>query len=409
MAGHAQRAGRLAAMSHRSFAQSLHNDSLPSLRRLACLTRHLRASATSAAAIPTGMDSFKAFVVEVDKAGALLSSGVRQLSSLAEMPCPDAAADVTVRVRFSSLNYKDGMIVQGQKGVVTPPGRFPIVPGIDAAGEVVDGAWTGSSARVVITGQKIGQHFDGGYSQLLRVKRSWLSELPAAFSMEESMVIGTAGVTAMQCILHLEDAGGLSPQRSGEVLVTGAGGGVGSFAVALLAARGYNVVASSRRAEALESHLRELGATRVTGGLTSDPKRPLGAQLWGGVVDTVGGETLAAAVTQTKYRCAVATVGVAGSSGLKTTVYPFILRGVRLLGVDSTLPVEVAGFPDDAASEAEYREERRRIWARLTSDLSKEKLKLIHEVTIGLADLPEWSAKIQAGQVRGRVVVDVDK
>eukprot|EP00747_Dinoflagellata_sp_TGD_P219216 gnl/TRDRNA2_/TRDRNA2_91366_c1_seq2.p1 gnl/TRDRNA2_/TRDRNA2_91366_c1~~gnl/TRDRNA2_/TRDRNA2_91366_c1_seq2.p1 ORF type:complete len:213 (-),score=34.00 gnl/TRDRNA2_/TRDRNA2_91366_c1_seq2:41-679(-) len=212
----------------------------------------------------------------------------------------------------------------------------------------------------------------------------------------------------MQCVMHLEEAAGLTPAK-GEVLVTGAAGGLGSIAVAILAQRGYTVVASSGRAAILGDYLRGLGAARVIDRLEWDPSRFLGKQLWAGVVDTVGGGTLAAALSQTKYRCGVASTGVAGASELNTTVYPFILRGVRLLGVDSTLPFKVAGWPDDDASREAYLDERSRIWERLATDLLPSKLHSIHSATVGLTDLQDWSLKILSGRVQGRIVVDVDK
>jgi len=302
------------------------------------------------------------------------------------------------------------MIVQGRKGVVTPPGRYPIVPGIDAAGEVLEDTSGNYPAgtSVVITGNKIGQHFDGGYSQLLRLKQEWLAPLPSKFCLEESMMIGSAGVTAMQCVMHLEECAGMKPSK-GEVLVTGAAGGLGSIAVVILAQRGYQVVASSGRADALHYYFISLGASRVIGRLQKDKRRPLGEQLWAGVVDTVGGDTLAAAVAQTRYRCGVASTGVAGSSALETTVYPFILRGVRLLGVDSTLPIKVAGWPDDEESRHAYAEERIRIWRCLAADLPAQKLRLIHAGTVGLSEISEYSSRILAGQVQGRLVIDVDR
>lgn len=369
------------------------------------LKRQLRPDSTSA-----GAESFKAYVVDAEKTGKLLSSGVQWFSAASELPRQDPDATATVRVRFSTLNYKDGMIVQGKPGVVTPPGKFPIVPGIDAAGEVLESACGTFEPgdRVVVTGNKIGQHFDGGYSQRLRVKSQWLAKLPPQFTLEESMIIGSAGVTAMQCIMHLEEAAGLTPEK-GEVLVTGAAGGLGSIAVAILSTLGYKVVASSGRAQALHSYLEGLGAFRVIGRLEHDTRRPLGQQLWAGVVDSVGGSTLAAAVAQTKYRCGVASTGVAGSSDFNTTVYPFILRGVRLLGVDSTLPYKVAGWPDDDLSQQAYLEERRRIWFRLSTDLPVEKLQMIHAGSIGLDDVAAWSSKILSGEVQGRVVVNLDK
>jgi len=352
---------------------------------------------------------FRALIVDVDTQGNLGSCNVHRLTDISQLPRQDPEATATVRVRYSSLNYKDGMILQGRPGVVTPPGRFPIVPGIDAAGEVVDCSSEDfvRGDRVVVTGNKIGQHFDGGYAERLHVKHEWLAKLPDRFSLEESMIIGSAGVTAMQCIMHLEEAAGLRPER-GEVLVTGAAGGVGSFAVAILAELGYQVVASSGRAESLKGYFQTLGAKRVMSRLDVET-RALGEQLWAGVVDTVGGATLATAIAQTKYRCGVASTGVAGAAQFQITVYPFILRGVRLLGVDSTLPCRVAGWPDDVISQEAFTKERQNIWARLSTDLPHRKLHEVHCSTIGLEELGEQAGRILKGHVQGRVVVSLQK
>lgn len=367
-------------------------------------------SSASTATTPAGGDkahqhSYHAVVVHADRQGNLHSNDVVVVSSPSELVNQDPASAVTVRVRYSNLNYKDGMIVQGRSGVVS---RFPIVPGIDAAGTVIETSSKSVNVgdEVVVTGNKIGQHFDGGFSQLLRVKAEWLLPLPRAFTLKESMMIGSAGVTAMQCIMHLEEHAGLDPTK-GEVLVTGAAGGLGSIAVAILSKLGYSVCASSGRAEALEGYFKALGAARVIGRLEHNPKRPLGAQLWAGAVDSVGGETLAAVLSQTKYRCGVASTGVAGGGELNTSVYPLILRGIRLLGVDSTLPYNVEGYPEEGNET--WLDERRRIWARLEQDLDHEKLHLINQRTIGLSEVQEWSKIILAGGVQGRIVVDVDR
>jgi acrylyl-CoA reductase (NADPH) len=210
----------------------------------------------------------------------------------------------------------------------------------------------------------------------------------------------------MQCIMHLEEHAALHPSK-GEVLVTGAAGGLGGIAVAILSQLGYTVVASSGRAESLDGYLRSLGAARVIGRLVHDPARPLGEQLWAGCVDSVGGDTLAAVLGQTKYRCGVASTGVAGGGELNTSVYPLILRGIRLLGVDSTLPYNVEGYP--AEDNEEWLAERMRIWARLDTDLDRGKLHLLSTNEIGLSEVREWSETILRGGVQGRIVVDVDK
>lgn len=374
---------------------------------------------------------FSAMVVEADaKGGNLKSNTLVTVTSPSELSFQDPSVNdtVTIRVKWSNLNYKDGMIVQGHAGLVH---RYPIVPGIDAAGTIIatdngeqdtappDGAATSRpglpymsgqlpvGTEVTITGNKIGQHFDGGFSQVLRVKREWVLPRPRGFSLKETMMIGSAGITAMQCVMHLEDAGELHPSTAGDVLVTGAAGGLGSIAVAILSTLGYNVVASTGRTEELGDYLRSLGAKRVIGRVKYNPTRPLGDQLWSGCVDTVGGDTLAAVVTQTKYGCAIASTGVAGGGSLLSSVYPFILRRVRLLGVDSTLPFNVEGYaPED---NHRWLAERHRLWKRLDSDLDRDKLHRINVHTIGLTEVEEWSHKILAGKVQGRVVVDCDK
>ena len=343
-------------------------------------------------------------VVKADRQGNLHSNDIVSVADLSDLFKQDPAATVTVRVRYSNLNYKDGMIVQGRTGVVP---SFPIVPGIDAAGTVIDTTSQDFTIgdEVVVTGNKIGQHFDGGFSQLLRVKAEWLLPLPAAFTLKESMMIGSAGVTAMQCVMHLEEHAGLTPSK-GEVLVTGAAGGLGSIAVSILSSLGYTVCASSSRAELLEEYFKALGAARVIGRLEHKPNRPLGPQLWAGAVDSVGGDTLAAVLSHTKYRCGVASTGVAGGGELNASVYPFILRGIRLLGVDSTLPYNVEGYPEE--DNEKWLQERTRIWTRLENDLDPEKLHVISHRTIGLSEVREWSETILSGGVQGRVVVDVD-
>ena len=352
-----------------------------------------------------------AMVVESDKKGNLKSNDLVAVTCPSELPNQDPSTDdtVTIRVKWSNLNYKDGMIVQGQAGLVH---RYPTVPGIDAAGVVIasdagdkDNAPHSQGTRpglpymvgelpvgteVTITGNKIGQHFDGGFSQLLRVKREWVMPRPAGFTLKETMMIGSAGVTAMQCVMHLEQAGGLHPSTAGEVLVTGAAGGLGSIAIAILSTLGYSVVASTGRAESSGDYLRSLGASRVIGRLEFNKKRLLAGQIWSGCVDTVGGDTLAAVVTQTKYRCGVASTGVAAGGSLSSSVYPFILRGVRLLGVDSTLPFNVEGYNPE--ENRRWLEERQRIWKRLDTDLPRDKLHAINSNTIGLTEVVEFAA-----------------
>mmetsp|Transcript_82761 Transcript_82761/g.210589 ORF Transcript_82761/g.210589 Transcript_82761/m.210589 type:complete len:407 (+) Transcript_82761:3-1223(+) len=391
------------------------------LRRLAGICRHLepafaglvqkgvglvpfRSNAlSSSAGAPSA--GFRAWIVDSHK-GKLKHRAVTDFKDVSELPRQDPDANVTVRVHFSDLNYKDAMIIQGQHGLCK---GFPIVPGIDFSGvvEQSDSPLWKVGDEVVLTGNKIGQHFDGGWSGKCRVQAEWLVPRPSNFSLEECMIIGTAGFTAMQMVVHLEDFGGMTPV-GGHVLVTGAGGGVGSTAVALLAKLGYHVVASTGRVEELGDYLRSLGAAEVIGRLEGDGrKQPLQAQRWGYVVDTVGGSTLSAALAQTKLMGSVAAVGVAAGGILDTTVYPFVLRGIRLLGVDSTLPWNVEGFDESPVAWERNRAERLRLWERLARDMPSEALKNMHSATTPLEDIPTWGDKLLAGNVHGRIVVRI--
>jgi len=285
--------------------------------------------------------------------------------------------------------------------------QYPIVAGIDFAGRVVRSSnpmWREGDA-VVLTGNKAGQFFDGGYSERATCRAEWLVSPPPQFDLAQCMTIGTAGITAAMCVLHLERSGEIKPSH-GPVLVTGAAGVLGQVAIALLAARGYDVVASTGRKEQLEDKLIRLGASQVIGRLDPDTK-PLSAQRWSGVIDAVGGSTLAAAIAQTSYRGAVVSTGVAGGGDLPATVYPFILRGVRLLGVDSTLPWDVEGYPADHQRWSEWRKERECLWALLAESMSAVALA---EVLTGSVRLEEVIAKaptILNGEVAGRVLVEV--
>ena len=301
------------------------------------------------------------------------------------------AGEVLVAVDFSSLNYKDGLAVTGKGKIVR---RFPLVPGIDFAGTVLESS---SSAYrpgdpVVLTGWGVGESFWGGYAQRARVAADWLVPLPVGLDSRQAMAIGTAGFTAMLCVLALEHAG-LKPDAGKPVLVTGASGGVGSVAVALLAGLGYRVAAVTGRPEN-ETFLRELGAAEIIDREQMNrPFRPLETQLWAGVVDTVGGSILARALAETDYGGAVAACGLAGGVDLPTTVMPFILRGVQLLGVDSVMcPLPL----------------RRPAWARLVRDLPSATLERLTQ-TISLAEVPPLAEAILAGQVRGRIVVDPNR
>ncbi|HRF62458.1 MAG TPA: MDR family oxidoreductase [Candidatus Competibacter sp.] len=311
---------------------------------------------------------------------------VAELTQLTDADLPPE--QVLVAVEYSSLNYKDGLAVTGKGKIVR---RFPLVPGIDLAGTVLESASSAyrSGDRVVLTGWGVGESFWGGYAQRARVKAEWLTPLPDSLGTRQAMAIGTAGFTAMLCVLALEQAG-VKPDGAKPVLVTGASGGVGSVTVALLAQLGYRIAAVTGRLEN-EAYLRELGATEFIDRETmNQPCRPLEGQRWSGVVDTVGGRVLARALAETDYGGAVAACGLAGGIDLPTTVMPFILRGVKLLGVDSVL------CPP---------EPRRMAWARLARDLPVAVLERMTEV-VSLMEVPRLAEAILAGQVRGRVVVD---
>lgn len=300
------------------------------------------------------------------------------------------AGDVTVAVKYSTVNYKDGLCLGSGGGLVR---TYPHVPGIDFAGTVLasedDRYSTGD--KVVLTGWRVGEAHWGGYSQKARVKADWLVPLPEGMTPRQSMAVGTAGFTAMLAVMALEDHG-LKP-GAGPVLVTGAAGGVGSVAVALLAALGYEVAAVTGRPET-EPYLRSLGATQIVPreSINETVKRPLESETWSGCIDAVGGPMLARVLGQMTYGSSVAAVGLAGGAGLPATVVPFLLRGVNLLGIDSVMQ------PYD---------NRLRAWNRLAQDLPMDKLEnMIQPAT--LADLPRLGAEILKGQIKGRVVVDVN-
>lgn len=324
----------------------------------------------------------RALLLERTGDGALRCT-VQQLDDAA-LP----AGNVVVDVQYSSLNYKDGLSISGAARIAR---SFPIVPGIDLAGVVRESgdARFAAGDAVVLTGYGIGERHWGGYTERTRVSADWLVPLPAPLTLRQAMVIGTAGFTAMLAVMALERAG-VTP-RGGEVLVSGGGGGVGGVAIALLARRGYRVVAASGRPE-LGDYLRELGATAVIErGVLSAPGKPLESERWAGAIDTVGGDTLAGIIRGLAYGGAVAACGNAGGATLATTVFPFILRGAQLIGIDS---VQCPAEP------------RRAAWRRLADDLNAAQLeRLAHE--IGLADVPHYASEIVAGRVRGRVVVDV--
>jgi acrylyl-CoA reductase (NADPH) len=326
---------------------------------------------------------FRAILIE--KSGAGQSVAVRDVDE-ARLP----QGDVLVRIGFSTLNYKDALAITGRSPVVR---SFPMVPGIDLAGVVEEStnpAWK-KGDRVVLDGWGLGEGHWGGLAGLARVRGEWLVRLPEALSDRQAMAIGTAGYTAMLCVLALERHG-VRP-GDGEVLVTGATGGVGSVAVALLAKRGYTVVASTGRREE-EGYLRQLGAaTVVDRAELAAPGKPLGKERWAGVVDAVGSHTLANACATTRYRGAVAACGLAQGMDFPASVAPFILRGVTLYGIDSVrapMPLRVEA------------------WDRLAVDLDPAKLAAMTR-DIALGEAIDAAGELLAGRVRGRLVVDVKR
>jgi acrylyl-CoA reductase (NADPH) len=297
--------------------------------------------------------------------------------------------DVTVGIEYSTLNYKDGMILQGIGRLVR---NYPHIPGIDFAGTVEqsDSPEFKPGDPVILTGWRVGETHWGGYAEKARVKADWLVPRPAGLTAKQAMAIGTAGFTAMLAVMALERHG-LHP-GGGDVLVTGAAGGLGSIGTALLARLGHRVVAATGRPE-LRDYLTGLGAAELIerAVLAAKPVRPLDSERWAGAIDAVGGNTLATVLTQLKYRASVAACGLAGGSDLPTTVIPFLLRGVNLLGIDSVM------CPRDERIEA---------WRRLARDLPLDRLDQMTEI-VPLGALPELALKILGGGVRGRIVVDL--
>lgn len=329
----------------------------------------------------TESDTFKALLV--DQRDGATETSIRDLR-LDELP----EGDVLVRVAYSDLNYKDGLAVTGRGKILR---RFPMVPGIDLAGTVVesrDPAYRPGD-EVVLTGWGIGERYWGGYTQMARVQAGWLVPLPAGLTLQQAMAIGTAGFTAMLGVMALEDRG-LAPGGR-ELIVTGATGGVGSIALAVLARLGYDVAASTGKADA-HDYLRELGARTIVDRATLAPMgRPLESERWGGAIDAVGGATLAALLPAMATGASVAVCGNAGGAELHITVFPFILRGVSLIGIDSVI------CPYDR---------RRAAWDRLARDLPLDLLERMTQVA-PLAQVPELSRQIVEGRVRGRIVIDL--
>ncbi|MGL4636277.1 MAG: MDR family oxidoreductase [Beijerinckiaceae bacterium] len=327
------------------------------------------------------MNTFRALVV--DKPDGQYTVGIRTLSE-ADLP----EGDVTIKVLKSTVNYKDGLALSGKAPVVR---KFPMVPGIDLAGEVTNSTSVDfkTGDHVVLTGCGVGEGHWGAYAGMARLKSEWLVPLPKSLTPAQAMAVGTAGFTAMQCIIALERHG-LTPAH-GPVVVTGASGGVGSVAVAILAKLGWHVIASTGRpAEA--DYLKGLGAAEIIDRAElAVPPRAMGKERWAAAVDTVGSTTLANVISMTKHSGAVAACGLAGGMDLPTSVAPFILRNVALLGVDSV------GCP---------RPLRLEVWRRLGIDLDMAKLDSM-TTNIGFDQLMETGTAIIDGKVRGRVVVDM--
>jgi len=326
--------------------------------------------------------AFKGLILE--ESGGKVAARIGELDEGSLPP-----GDVIVDVAYSTLNYKDGMVLNGLGRLVR---NYPHVPGIDFAGTVADSTSPEfkKGDPVVLTGWGVGEQRWGGYAQKARVKAGELVKLPQALSLKQAMTIGTAGFTAMLAARALEDHG--LKEGMGEVLVTGASGGVGSVAVAILAAWGYSVAASTGRA-ANGDYLKGLGAkTIIDRAEIAQPKRPLDSERWAGCIDAVGGQTLACVLSQLKYGMSVASCGLAGGNELATTVIPFLLRGVNLLGIDSVR----CPMP-----------RRQDAWKRLAADLPLAKLDAMTDM-VTLAELPGLADKILKGEIRGRVVVDVN-
>ncbi len=327
--------------------------------------------------------TFRALVVDKDEDGKT-GAAVREVD---ESQLPDG--DVTVEVEYSTLNYKDGLCLGSGGGLVR---SYPHVPGVDFAGsvEASDDPRYKAGDKVVLTGWRVGEVRWGGYAEKARVSAEWLVPLPDGLSAQQAMAVGTAGLTAMLAVMALEDHG--LARAQGPVLVTGASGGVGSVATAILANLGYEVAAVTGRPETAD-YLKQLGASQIVAreDLNETTKRPLEAETWAGCVDAVGGAMLARVLGQMQYGASVAAIGLAGSASLPASVIPFILRGVNLLGIESVMQ------PLD---------NRVRAWNRVARDLPLAKLDAMVQPAT-LTDLPGLGTDILKGQIKGRVVVDV--
>ncbi|MEW7007153.1 acryloyl-CoA reductase [Lentilitoribacter sp. EG35] len=329
--------------------------------------------------------AFKALVVDKDDEGKT-SAAIKTISE-ADLP----EGNVTVAVEYSTVNYKDGLCIGPGGGLVR---NYPHVPGIDLAGTVEssDDDRYVPGDKVVLTGWRVGEAYWGGYSQKARVNADWLVHLPEGLTTKQAMAVGTAGFTSMLSVMALE-AHGLKPDN-GPVLITGAAGGVGSVATAILANLGYEVAGVTGRPETAD-YLKSLGVTQIVprDEINEAIKKPLEKEMWAGCIDAVGGEMLARLLGQMKYGGSVASVGLAGGAALPATVIPFLLRGVNILGIDSVM---------------QPYEKRVEAWHRIAKDLPMEKLEDMI-VPAGLSDLPQLGKDILKGQIKGRVVVDIQQ
>ena len=327
-------------------------------------------------------DNYRALVARTDDGGKVSAAVENADSELL------ADGDATVRVQWSGINYKDALAVTGKGKILR---ASPLIPGIDFAGTLAeDAAGMPAGTAVALTGRGVGEKYSGGFSQFARTKSAWLSPLPAQINARQAMICGTAGLTAALCVLALQDGGHV--KKGGKIAVSGASGGVGSFAVRLLAKLGYEVFAVSRPAAA--EYLKAAGAAEVLPREEmSAPPRPLEKSRWDGAIDTVGGVLLARLLAETEYGGVVAACGLAASHKLETTVMPFILRGVRLDGVDSVM------IPDSL---------RARAWQLLAETLADEDYAAVENSVVGLDGVAAAAEKVLAGELNGRIVVSPD-
>lgn len=327
-------------------------------------------------------NSFRALMLRIDAGN--VSSNIEEVS-IDQLP----PGEVLIDVRYSTLNYKDGMILSGLGRLVT---KYPHIPGVDLAGVVAASQYPDFKVgdEVLVTGYRCGEIHWGGYAEKARVPANWVVPLPKGITLRDAMAIGTAGFTSMQAVMALE-AHGMTPEK-GEVLVTGAAGGLGSIAVAILGKLGYKVAASTGRLDEA-GWLKSLGASEIVkrSELVATSEKPLEAARWAGVIDSVGGTTLGRVLGQMKPQSSIAACGLAGGQNFTASVLPFLLRGANILGIDSVMVSQP---------------QRREIWRRLAQDLPLDKLETtITEAALG--DLPDLAKAILKGQVKGRTVIDV--